>query len=263
MSAPRETEKTEGEETAASVEGDDAAAHGASEPEVDRGALSPFLEGARDVAPMVLAVAPFGAVAGLAAVASGLGLGQALALSAFVNAGASQLAALQLFGQGAPIVMILATTFFVNLRFLMYSVTLVPELRGIHRGWRLLMGHMLVDQTFALAIRRFSEQPHRPGRVAYYLGLGLPLVLAWNGGTFAGAAFGTAVPEGWSLEFTIPLIFLALLMPAIRDRPGAVAALTGGAVAVASVPLPLNLGLMLAAFCGIGAGLLAERRWEP
>lgn len=224
--------------------------------------LGAFGDGARDVAPMVLAVGPFGAVAGLAAVASGLTFGQAVALSALVNAGSAQLAALQLVSQGAPVLVVLATAFFVNLRFMMYSLALAPHLLGIPKRWRLLMAHMLVDQTFAFGIRRYSQQPTPPHRVAYYLGLGLPLLISWNTGTIVGAALGASVPPGWSLDFTIPLIFMALLVPAIRDRPAAVAAVTGGTVALAGVALPYNLGLIIASLVGIAAGLAWERRWQ-
>ncbi|MEX2541717.1 MAG: AzlC family ABC transporter permease [Trueperaceae bacterium] len=224
-------------------------------------ARTTFLEGVRDITPMVLAVTPFGAVAGLAAVGSGLGFHEAVALSALVNAGSSQLAALQLYAQGAPLLVILATTLVVNLRFLMYSMALAPYLHGVPKRWRLAVSHVLVDQTFAFAVRRFGDRPGAGHRVAYFLGLGIPLLLAWNGGTIIGAALGAQVPAGWSLDFAIPLTFLALLLPAIRDRPAAVAAAAGGATAFLGLGLPYNLGLIVAALVGIAAGLLAERRW--
>lgn len=223
-----------------------------------RAVRASFFDGAVDVAPMVLAVAPFGAVAGLAAVSSGLGFAQAVALSALVNAGAAQLAALQLVTQGAPVPVVLATAVVVNLRFLMYSMALAPYFTGIHKRWRLLMAHTLVDQTFAFATRRYSERPNGH-RVAYFLGLSAPLFVSWISGTVAGAALGASVPAGWSLEFAIPLTFLALLMPAIKDRPAATAAVVGGAVALVSLALPYNLGLIIAAVSGIYAGLIAER----
>lgn len=224
-------------------------------------ARTTFLEGVRDIAPMVLAVTPFGAVAGLAAVGSGLEFAEAVAMSALVNAGASQLAALQLYVQGAPLLVILATTLVVNLRFLMYSIALAPHLESVPKRWRLAISHVLVDQTFAFAVRRYGDRPGAGHRVAYFLGLGIPLLLAWNGGTIAGASLGARVSSGSSLDFAIPLTFLALLLPAIKDRPAAVAAVVGGVTAFLGLGLPYNLGLIVAALVGIAAGLLAERWW--
>ncbi|MEX2536036.1 MAG: AzlC family ABC transporter permease [Trueperaceae bacterium] len=221
-----------------------------------------FFAGVRDIAPMMLAVGPFGAVAGLAAVASGLNFAEAVALSALINAGSAQLAALALIGVGAPVLVILATTFFVNLRYLMYSMALAPYLGGVKKRWRLVMAHVLFDQTFAFATQRYAQWPQAGHRLAYFMGVASPLFLTWISGTIVGAALGAQVPEGWSLDFAIPLTFLALLMPAIKDRPGAIAAVVGGVVALAGIPLPYNLGLIVGALAGVVAGVLAESRWR-
>ena len=75
-------------------------------------------------------------------------------------------------------------------------------------------------------------------------------------GVFAGAQ----LPASLALGFTVPLIFMAMIFPNVTDRPTAAAALVGGVVAVLAYPLPNNLGLVLGAFAGIGAGLLTEAR---
>ena len=71
---------------------------------------------------------------------------------------------------------------------------------------------------------------------------------------------GAAVPKGWGLDFTLALTFIALVLPALKDRATTAAALSAGAVAVLAAGLPYKLGLMLAAVVGIGAGLRAEAR---
>lgn len=68
------------------------------------------------------------------------------------------------------------------------------------------------------------------------------------------------MPEGLSLDFFLPLTFIALVVPAIKDRANATAAFSGGVAAVFAAALPLNLGLITAALAGVLAGLLAERR---
>jgi len=82
--------------------------------------------------------------------------------------------------------------------------------------------------------------------------------LAWNLSVMAGVFLGGSIPESWSLGFAIPLSFLALLVPGIRNLPALVAALVGGGIAVAAVHLPYNLGLVTASIGGVIAGVTAE-----
>jgi len=65
------------------------------------------------------------------------------------------------------------------------------------------------------------------------------------------------IPSSWSLDFTLALMFIALVIPAIKDYPTAAAALAAGVTAVAAYQLPYQLGLLAAALVGIlvGAGL--------
>ena len=67
------------------------------------------------------------------------------------------------------------------------------------------------------------------------------------------------MPESWSLDFAIPLVFLALLMPLLRNRPSLAAALTGGVVSVVAWSAPYRLGLIIGALAGVVAGVLVER----
>jgi predicted branched-subunit amino acid permease len=70
------------------------------------------------------------------------------------------------------------------------------------------------------------------------------------------------VPESWGLDFAFPLSFMALMFAALKDRPAVIAALVGGTSAILTKGLPYNLGLVLAASLGIGAGVLAETLTE-
>ena len=120
----------------------------------------------------------------------------------------------------------------------------------------------MTDQAYAFSVLRFRREPSMPRR-DYYLGAALPLWVLWQLTTAAGVILGAQVPPSWQLEFAIPLTFLALLAPAVRDRPGLSAAIVAGILALTLQGLPFNLGLILASFAGIGAGTAAERRWPP
>ena len=193
-------------------------------------------------------------------VASGITPLAAAAMSFVVFAGASMVASAQLLSQDAPVLMVVLATLFINLRFMMYSASMRQHLAGLPRRWRLLCGYLLADNLYGLSLARFSDHPEDPSKLAYFLGAGIPIWIAWQAAVLAGIAIGAGVPHAWRLEFAAPLAFIALTVPFLRDRAMIGAALAAGTTVVAANGLPLRMGLLLAALAGIGAGLLIERK---
>lgn len=222
------------------------------------------LAGARVVVPIVIGVIPFGLVAGIAAVDVGVGTGGALGFSALIFAGASQLAALDLIGQGAPAAVAIMTVIVINSRMLMYSASLASPFAGTPLPARAAASYFLTDQAYAVSILAFDQPEQglvRPvDRLAYYTGAALTLFVNWMVFTLAGVYVGAAVPEWLPLGFAVPLVFLALLPPAVTSRPAVLAAIVGGGVAVVAQPLPANLGMPVGAVAGIVTGTIAEVR---
>ena len=216
-----------------------------------------FITGARDSLPILLGVVPFAMICSVAAISVGLTPFEAMSMSFIVFAGASQLAVLQLMGEGAFWLVMVLTAWIINLRFTMYSATLAPYLQEepLHR--KAPFAYILSDQAFGVAMSHFAnEMPANPAW--YYYGAAASIWLTWNISAVAGALLGTLVPESWGLDFAFPLSFMALMFAALKDRPAVVAALVGGLSAVLAKGLPYNLGLVLAALLGIGAGVLTE-----
>ncbi|WP_027189128.1 AzlC family ABC transporter permease [Paucidesulfovibrio longus] len=215
-----------------------------------------YMEGARALLPIVPGVLPFAAICGMAAVEAGMSVREAFGFAFLVNAGASQLAALHLMGRGAGFALVVLAVLVVNLRFTMYSASVAPYLQNAPTWARWIGGFILSDQAFGVSVIRMEQgASHR-----FYIGAALTMFASWHFGNAMGVLLGSFVPASWELEFAVPLCFLALIFPALRDRPCAVAAVVGGVVAVFAASLPYNLGLMAGAFAGIGAGLLAEVR---
>ena len=182
-------------------------------------------------------------------------------LSATVFAGASQLATVQLIAEGALPAIVVLTALTINLRMMMYSASLAPHFQHLGARWRAGLAFLLVDQNYALSINRYQRpdggfEPHGHW---YYLGAGALLWVTWQSATAVGVFLGAGIPDDWSLEFAIPLLFMVLLIPSLRDRAHVVAALVGGSVAVAGTGLPLKLGIVAGALCGIAAGYAFER----
>ena len=219
--------------------------------------------GLRDAAPVLLGVAPFGLVAGAAAVDAGLTPLQAVGLSVVVFAGASQLAAIDLFGSNAELLVIVFTGVVINLRMLMYSASIAPRFRVLRSWWKSLCAYVLTDQAYALSIARYADaELDAAERRRYYLTVAGTLWVVWQCCTVVGIVVGARIPDSWGLEFAVPLVFLSLLVPAVSSRPKLVAAVVGGSVAVAGdvLAVPFDLGLVAGGLAGVAAGVLAEGR---
>lgn len=217
--------------------------------------------GARGVAPLLLGVVPFGLVAGVASIEAGIGLVGAVGFSTVVFAGASQIAAINLIAEDAPLAIVVLTALVINLRMLMYSATLAPHYGRIARPRRTAAAYLLTDQAFAVSIVDYESHPDRSPRekFAVYLGAGMSLWCTWQVSTIVGAVGGGAIPESVPLGFAVPLAFLSLLVPAVLDRPTLVAAIVGGALATVGAQWPSNIGMPIGALTGVVAGWLVAR----
>jgi 4-azaleucine resistance transporter AzlC len=222
-----------------------------------------FRAGAIAVSPVLLGIVPFGLVAGVAATEAGLGLAEAVGFSMGIFAGASQLAALELLGTGAPAWVAIMTAAVINLRMAMYSASIASYMtdQSIARRW--VASYLLTDQAYALSVARYQQEGvAKPavGRFWFLLGTALVVWSVWQITTVLGEVVGGAVPEAVPLGFAVPRTFLVLLVPAVTDRPTLAAALVGGGVALVAAPLPANLGMPLGAVTGVTVGYALVRR---
>lgn len=182
---------------------------------------------------------------------------QTLAASMFVFTGTGQLAIAELTAAGSLSVVIVFTALVVSLRVTMYSASLAPYLEHLPMGNRLVLTVFLVDQPCALSILKFSSD-ESVDRFWYYLGAALPLWGTWQVATVSGIVFGASIPQWIDVGFIIPLIFIAILVPALEDVTSVVAAIAAGFLAFAADGLPFELELLAGALGGIVAGVLAE-----
>ncbi len=238
---------------------------------------SEFLSGLKAQLPILIGVIPFGMIYGVVAVGAGLGGQAAQAMSAIVFAGSAQFVAAQLFGAGVPGLVIVLTGGVINLRHALYSASLAPYLQQLSPKWKWLLAYLLTDEAYAVTITHFlkgenlgegtvGDAPDNPERHAafskhwYFLGAGLALWGTWQASTAVGITLGAVIPQSWSIDFTVALTFIALLVPALRERASLATALTAGLVAVVAAGLPYRLGLLMAALVGIVVGVWMEGR---
>lgn len=217
-------------------------------------------DGGRAVSPLLLAIVPFGLVLGVTAAASEVVGGTlGIATSFIIFAGAAQLVTVQLLDAGSSLVVIVVTALIVNVRHLMYSAAMAPHFSEFPRRSRYVLPYLLTDQAFAVSMLRYETTEDPEYKRWYFIGSGMTLWVSWQLSTIAGVALGAQIPESLGLDFAIPLVFLVLLIPAVQTRPGLVAAIFGGLIAVAASGAPYSLGLVIGALSGVAAGVAAER----
>ena len=218
-----------------------------------------FFEGCRDSLPMLIGIIPFGIVCGIGAVAAGASPVASLAMSMIMFSGAAQIVATQLLASGAPFAVILLSCLVVSLRLLMYSAAMAPYLRTLDHRWRSLLAFVLTDQAFAGTLQRFRDSDDVGANASYFLGSGAMLWIGWQFATLGGVLAGAFIPASWHLEFGVPLCFLAVLVPLLRDRVSLIVFAISAVAVVALDAMPLRLSLICAGLLGIAAGVIGDK----
>ena len=223
-----------------------------------------FREGFAEMLPACIGLVPFGLVCGVGAAAAGASIWGALGMSMIIFSGAAQIIAAQLLAVGAPAAVIVLTCFVAGLRFLMYSAAIAPYLRALSPRLQRVLAFLLTDQVFASAIRRFDAGGDPRAGGLHFLGGGFALWAFWQVTNTVGYFAGNLVPASWSMEFAVPLCFIALIAPHFKNAPQIGAGVLAGVAVIALDGLPMRLNLIAAGVAGIVAGTLIEigrERW--
>lgn len=228
-----------------------------------------FREGVTQMAPMAVGIGAWGLMTGVAMVQSGMSTLEALLMTLIVYAGSAQLAAVPMIGAGAPMWVILAAAFCVNLRFVVFSAHLRPYLMHLPRWQRLVSGYVTGDLSYVFFAKRY---PH-PGRnaeelaqqQAYLMGNCAVNYVAWMVASVAGVLLANMVPLSWGLGFAGILALLGVLCSLATSRLRVVSAGVAATAAVAAWALPLRLNILVAIASAVAICLLIEhtRGSEP
>jgi len=158
----------------------------------------------------------------------------------------------------APGFVIVLSIAVLNLRHMLYSASLAPYLASLSTRWKVLLSYLLTDEAYAPTIIRYEKEGISPYAHWFLFGAGLSLWSVWQVSTALGIFLGAAIPASWPLDFALPLTFIAMLVPVLKNHPAIAAALSAGLVALVAYSLPYKLGLILAALVGIAVGTLLE-----
>lgn len=226
---------------------------------------SEFRAGLKATLPLVLGAIPFGIIFGAVAVTSGLSAWAAVAMSALVFAGSSQFIAAGLVASGAGIAVIVLTTFVVNLRHALYAASLAPYMKHLPQRWLAPLGFWLTDESYVVVIARYSRTDASPWKHWYFLGSAVIMYVNWQVCTWIGIIAGRSIPnpQAWGLEFALPVTFIGMLVPSLRQRSMVLSVLAAGSAALVFAGLPNKLGLIIAALLGVVVGMAATRFDAP
>jgi len=222
-----------------------------------------FWAGVRAEIPLVIGGFPFGMIYGALAINAGLPTSAVQMMSSLVFAGSAQFITTELVRESAPGLVILLTIAVVNLRHMLYSASLAPYLASLSTRWKVLLSYLLTDEAYAPTVIHYEKEGATPFGHFFLLGAGLTLWIDWQISTALGIFLGAAIPESWSLDFALPLTFIAMVVPVLKERPAIAAAVSAGVVALFAHTLPYQLGLIVAALVGIIVGTLLEKRRSP
>lgn len=221
-----------------------------------------FGNGLRDGLPLSFGVVVVGLLFGTVAVTSELSRTGIYTMSMLVFAGASQFAALELMARGAALPVIWLTVGIINLRFLLYGASLGVHLKHLPQRWLVFLGFFLIDGSFLLTMRRYSDPDSSPYKHWYLTGITVLFIIAWLLGVWLGVVVGEQLPDpaALQLDFIVPLVFMVFLLGALVSRPAVFAAVVSAIVTLLANPLPHRLGLIVGVMAGLSAGLFAEAR---
>jgi predicted branched-subunit amino acid permease len=205
----------------------------------------------RDALAIGVATGAYGLSFGALAVAAGVSVPQACALSALMFTGASQFAFIGLIGGGAAAAA--ATAVLLGVRNGLYGLRLasVLHVRGSRRA---LAAQLVIDESTAMAVGR---KPGGAARLGFWA-TGAAVFVCWNVATLLGALAGDALsdPRAVGLDAAAPAAFVALLAPRLDSRePRVVAALAACAALVSVAFVPAGVPVLVAAAVALGAAL--------
>lgn len=228
-----------------------------------------YWQGVRDLASVATGIGAWGLMTGVAMVKSGMSTFEAVAMTLLVFAGSAQLAAIPLIASGAPLWVILATAFCVNLRFVVFSAHLRPYVMHLPLRERLVTGYLTADLSYVFFARRYPHAPNADtppselvAQQAYLMGNCGINWMAWMGASLVGIALANVIPTHWGLGFAGILALMGVMLSLATSPLRVVAVGISGAAAVVAWALPLKLNIVVAIAVAVVCCLLIDHRQQ-
>ena len=222
-----------------------------------------FREGMLDTLKVSPGIWAWGLMTGVAMVQAGLGTEVSIWMTLLVYGGSAQLAATPLLAAGAPVWVVLATAFCVNLRFAVFSLHLRSYLMAWPRWQRMSIGYLVADLNYVQFVQRHPEPAQNAAgqraEMAYLCGNCFLSWLGWQVASLAGIFLASQVPMEWGLGFAGVLALVGILCSLTQTRVRAVSLVVSSAAAVAAFAMPLRLNILVAIAAAVAVCLVVEQ----
>ena len=182
--------------------------------------LSDFSRGIKQGIPIALGYIPVSFTFGLMAVNGGIPVWIAILISLTNLTSAGQFAGAGLIIAGASLFEITLTTFVINIRYMLMSLSLSQKITRMPLFEKCVMAFGITDETFAVA-----SLEKREVSFAYMMGLITCPYWGWALGTVLGALTTSFLSEKLQSSMGIALyaMFIALFVPASKKSKAALA----------------------------------------
>lgn len=117
-----------------------------------------FIKGVKDCIPTLLGYLSIGIAAGVIQKTAGLSIAEIILMSLILYAGSAQFIVAGMMATSSSLSAIIITIFFVNLRHILLSAALAPYFRHLSPFRNMLVGSLLTDETFGVAISEAAKK---------------------------------------------------------------------------------------------------------
>lgn len=172
--------------------------------------MNTFKQGVEACVPTILGYAGIGIAAGVVGKSVGLSIFEIALMSLLIYAGSAQFIICGMFAISAPISAIIFTTFLVNLRHFLMSMSIAPYFKQESLLTNIGIGSLLTDESYSVLTMNLSQKPS----VKATYGLNLTAYISWILATIVGSILGKWLPdpEVFGLDFTLVAMFIGLFV---------------------------------------------------
>lgn len=205
--------------------------------------------------PLWLADIPFAMAYALLAQTNGFTKLETISMSMIVFAGSAQLAIIDMAPTHAGYLAILLTVLLLNLRHVLYALTLDFKLARPRSIRKPILAAGMTDESMGLTIGHMQQKPATDW---YFMGTVVSLYLSFAIATIIGVFLGGRIPdpERLHLDVVFPLTFLALLLPLVRNRRSLAIAVVAAGLSIGLRPvLGASNSVLIAILAGAAVGL--------
>lgn len=178
--------------------------------------MKSYLYGLKKAVPVFFGFLPVAITFAIMAKGAGLTDVEAVLMSVFVFAGASQIMSVGMIGAGAGALSIILATFVLNLRHLIMSTCVFKRVRVKNALLKMISAFSVTDEGFALITTEDEKNCNFP----FLLGIITVTYLSWILGTVIGVVAENILPQIVADSFGIALyaLFLALIVPDVKGN---------------------------------------------